>query len=388
MTLLAFLNILKLERTIGLHSYGICSPGRQVDEVERAGIPVFTVQMTRRITPLQDLLSLIQLTRLLTKKRPDIIHTHTPKANLLGQWAAWIAGIPIRVATVHGLYFTPMTPWHRRFFFKWIERISGLPAQKVWLINREDVRTAKKLSLYTTEKIGFLEGGMGIDLARFNPECFDRETRREIRQELGWDLQHFVVGYVGRLVREKGVLELFEAIANLREKNRNLRLLVVGPVDHEKPDSITERAAQTYAIEDICVFTGMRTDVERLYLAMDVFALPSHREGLPRSAMEAQAMGVPVVTTDARGCSEVVQHGRGGILVPAGNAQALADGIKELAVNREKAQRMGKEARLWALGRFDERLTSEKINTEYVRLLSERGLPLPRAKAYVKGALE
>jgi glycosyltransferase involved in cell wall biosynthesis len=123
------------------------------------------------------------------------------------------------------------------------------------------------------------------------------------------------------------------------------------------------------------IFTGFRQDTE-LYALMDVLALPSHREGIPRSLNEASAMGVPCVVTNIRGCREVVAHDRNGLSVPLGNIQALANAIVELLTNREKAQRMGQEGRRIALERFDEQLVFARVQEEYARLLRQKGLLL------------
>jgi glycosyltransferase involved in cell wall biosynthesis len=132
--------------------------------------------------------------------------------------------------------------------------------------------------------------------------------------------------------------------------------------------------AQDYGIHDMCRFLGMRQDMPRLYSIMDVFALPSHREGFPRSPMEASAMRVPCIVTNIRGCREVVEHNRNGVLVPLGDVQALAKAIIELLTDREKALKMGEEGRKIAEEKFDERHVFEKVKSEYTRLMREKGL--------------
>ena len=196
------------------------------------------------------------------------------------------------------------------------------------------------------------------------------------RAEVGLPVGAPVVGFVGRLVREKGLLELFAAAGFVREQVPDVRFLFIGPVDTHKLDALTPDTTQKYGIADICHFLGMRQDMPELYALMDVFVLPSHREGFPRSPMEASAMQVPCVVTDIRGCREAVDQGRNGLLVPLGDVQALADAIIELLTDREKAHCMGEEGRRMALERFDERRVFEKVKAEYARLLREKGLPM------------
>jgi glycosyltransferase involved in cell wall biosynthesis len=161
------------------------------------------------------------------------------------------------------------------------------------------------------------------------------------------------------------------------QKETDVRFLLVGPIDDQKADMLTPGMARQAGVEEMCVFTGLRNDMPEMYALMNVFVLPSHREGFPRSPMEASAMGVPCVVTNIRGCREAVEHGRNGLLVPLGDVQALAGTISELLTDREKALRMGQEGRRMAMERFDERAVHEKVKSEYGRLLAEKGLCRP-----------
>jgi glycosyltransferase involved in cell wall biosynthesis len=180
-----------------------------------------------------------------------------------------------------------------------------------------------------------------------------------------------------RLVAEKGILELFAAARIVARVVPTVRFLIIGPVDAEKLDSLTPEMAREYGVGEVCVFSGLRNDMPELYALMNVFTLPSHREGFPRSAMEASAMGVPCVVTDVRGCREAVEHGRNGLLVPLGDVEALAKAILDLLDDHEKAREMGAEGRQMALDRFDEQRVFALVKAEYARLLREKGLPVP-----------
>src|SRR5918912_166644 len=332
-------------RARGYDVAAICAPGKHVAEVEPALASVFAVPITRRITPLRDLQSLIRLIRILYRERPEIIHTHTPKANLLGQLAARLTNVPVRVSTVHGLSFTRHTSLFKRWFLQIIETLSARFASLVFLINQEDLETALALRVCRPGQVKLLPGGMGIDLASFNSEHGRNEASQLKRRELGVPDQAVVVGFVGRLVREKGLLELFEAFGRTRKEFPNLWLLIVGPDDSAKPDALPPEMARRYSIADQAVFTGLRTDTADLYGLMDIFVLPSHREGMPLSIMEAQAMGLPIITTDARGCRESIVPGRTGIIVPARSTEALAGAMLFLASNAEVRRRMGDAGR-------------------------------------------
>jgi glycosyltransferase involved in cell wall biosynthesis len=370
------LNQLGSIRQDGYEVVGISSPGPEVPAIEVAGIRHIPVVMTRKpFTPLQDLKALWQLYRIIRRERFTIVHTHNPKPGFLGQIAAEMAGVPVIVNTLHGFYFHDhMRPAHRRFYIT-VEKIAARYSDVILSENREDIQTALSEGICPLEKIRCL--GSGIDVQRFNPAGVSPKDTAGKRAGLGLPAEAPVVGFVGRLVREKGLLELFAAARIVRDRVPDVRFLCVGPVDTDKPDALRPDTARENGVADICIFTGLRQDMPELYALMDVFVLPSHREGFPRAPMEASAMKVPCVVTDIRGCRETVQHGRNGLLVPLGDVQALADTIVELLTDQEKARRMGEEGRRMALERFDERLVFEKVKAEYARLLQEKGLPVP-----------
>jgi glycosyltransferase involved in cell wall biosynthesis len=302
----------------------------------------------------------------------DIVHTHTPKPGLLGQLAARLAGVPVVVKTLHGFYFHDgMRPAWRRFYI-FMERIAALCSDLIFSQNREDVETSRMEKICPSSKIKYL--GVGIDVKRFDPAAVSRDEIRRRRAEVGVRPGGAIIGFVGRLVREKGILELLAAGRLVREKLPDVRFLFIGPVDPEKDDALGPAIASQFGLADVCSFTGMREDMPELYALMDLFVLPSHREGLPRVLMEAAAMGIPSVATDIRGCREVVRHGRNGLLVPLGDVEALAGAILQLLTDRDLARRLGQEARRVALDEFDERKGFEAVKAEYQRLLAHKGL--------------
>lgn len=366
------LNQMKSIQQAGYEVTGISAPGEDVAAIEAAGVRHIAVAMTRRLTPLADLQSLEQLYRVMRRERFTIVHTHTPKAGFLGQLAARAAGVPIVINTVHGFYFQGRTsPFWRRFYIT-LEKMAAHCSDLVLSQSREDVQTAIREGICHPEKIKFL--GNGIDLRRFDRSRLEPEVLEARARELGLPRGAPVVGFVGRLVREKGVLELLQAARLVRRDVPNVRFLIVGPLDREKPDALTPAVAHQYGVAEICVFTGRRHDMPELLALMDVFVLPSHREGLPRSPMEASAMGVPCVVTDVRGCREVVEHGRNGLVVPVGDVQALAGAMVELLAHHDKARLMGQAGLQMAREQFDEQRVFAMVKAEYACLLQEKKL--------------
>ncbi|HEX9710167.1 MAG TPA: glycosyltransferase, partial [Candidatus Thermoplasmatota archaeon] len=351
---------------------GVSSPGEDAAELPVRGIEHQPVAMTRRLTPLADLRSLFALYRLMRRMRFTIVHAHNPKPGLLAQLAARLAGVPVVVNTLHGFYFHDgMRPWPRRFY-RTLEKLAARCSDVILSQNEEDVDTAIREGIAPADKIRLL--GNGIDLRRFDPGSFSPEAGRRVRAGLGIPEDAPVVGFVGRLVAEKGLRDLLEAARLVRERLPSVRFLIVGGADPEKEGAITPETARALGVLPACVFAGVRQDMPEVYRAMDVFALPSHREGFPRAPMEASAMKVPCVVTDIRGCRQAVTHGRNGLLVPVGDGRALAVAILELLRDPALSRRLGEEGRRRALVDFDERQVFATVLREYERLLREKGL--------------
>lgn len=362
------LNQLVRVRAEGYEVFGISADGPEVPVMEAHGIPHFAVPMTRRFTPLEDLRALWALVQIMRRERFDIVHTHTPKAGLLGQLAARLSGVPTVVNTLHGFYFHDDTKLLARWFYVWMERIAAKCSDAILSQNKEDMATAVAEGIAGPELIKWL--GNGIDLAQFDRRRLSGEALDALRDDIGLNREAPVVGFVGRLVEEKGILDLLEAAKEVCNRIADAQFLFIGPCDDEKPDGIRPDIAEDYGLGERCRFLGMRHDMPELYALMDVLVLPSYREGFPRAPMEASAMGVPSVVTDIRGCREAVEHGANGLLFPVGDVDALSRAIVELLVDDERRARMGVEARRIAEERFDERKVFDRVLDEYERLLA------------------
>lgn len=346
----------------GYNVSAISSDGPHADAVRAAGIPVRAVRLTRRISPLDDAIAFVQLVRLLRRLRPDLVHTHTPKASLLGQWAARLAGVRHRVHTIHGLYFPGHMPPGRRWFYAWLERLQMMPAHLVLSQNAEDVQTATRERLCDPRRLRYL--GNGIDLERFHPR--NRALRDATRAAIDIGLDQLIVGMVGRLVREKGYVELFEAASTVNNAlPGKVTFVVIGGAEPGKADALTDDDIVRWRLGDTLRLLGHRDDLPTLIGAMDVLVLPSHREGFPRVLMEAAATGLPTVATDIRGCREAVVDGVTGSLVPLRDPGALAQAILRMLGDPALRDRYGAAARKLAEERFDQRMVFERVAAAY-----------------------
>jgi glycosyltransferase involved in cell wall biosynthesis/ribosomal protein S18 acetylase RimI-like enzyme len=344
---------------------GISAPGPHAAALQAEGIGHLPWRnATRSWDPAADVRALAELVALLRRERFDLVHTHNPKPGVLGRVAARLAGVPLVVNTVHGLYATPEDRLRRRAGVLGLEWLAGRCSDLELYQSEEDLRWAGRLRLARKGRGHLL--GNGTDLGRFDPALVPPERVAALRRGLGLPDDALVVGAVGRLVAEKGYRELFAAAQAVRQADPRVRFLAVGAPDLDKADAIGQdelaRAAQ-----DVLV-TGWRDDVRDLLAVMDVFVLASWREGMPRSAIEAAAMGRALVLTDIRGCREVARHDREALLVPPRDPGALAGAIARLVADPALRHRLATAARTRALERFSEARVADRVVEHYRRL--------------------
>ncbi|HBZ68644.1 MAG TPA: glycosyltransferase family 1 protein [Deltaproteobacteria bacterium] len=350
----------------------VCGSGPLLQELRDEGFAVHVVENSRLMDPVADLRTLRDYVGLFRRERYDVVHTHNPKVNALAALAARIAKVPRIVSTVHGLYSHERQRPTVRRVWRAFEAVSARLADLVLCQSAEDVRTARWRRIVPDGRLRRL--GNGVDLARFCPERFDAEDRAALRRRLGVRPGEKVVGFVGRLVREKGVLELLSAVG----ARRGLKLWLIGPDERGSKRDALEPGALT-AVENVS-WLGLQREMPPLYAAMDVLALPSYREGFPRTLLEASAMERPVVATAIRGCREAVSSRETGLLVPPARPADLRSALDALLGDPARRRALGRAARLRARALFDERAVFDRIALAYRELaLPEGAIPSPSA---------
>ncbi len=324
-------------REAGHDVVGVCADGPLLAPVRDAGFRVETVPLTRSANPLRALKSAVALVRLLRRERFDMVHVHTPAAAFVGRIAARLAGVPRIVYTAHGFYFHEHMAWPKRWLVIALEWLAGRLTDTLFTQSEEDATIARRLRLCRTGDI--LAIGNGSDPAHFHPDDTG-EDRHRVRASLGVGDERPVIVMIGRMVAEKGYPELIEAMRSL-----DADLWIIGerlPSDHARAiDDTLERIDKNPALRAKIKLLGYRTDVADLLRGGDIFVLPSHREGMPRSIIEAMMTGLPVVATNIRGSRELVVNGETGILVPIRNAQQLCAGLGRLVVSGALREQMG-----------------------------------------------
>lgn len=331
----------------------VSSPGSRLDSFARAeGAAAFAVEMPRRISPVRDLLAVSRLWLHLRQLRPDIVHAHTPKGGLLGTLAAFLARTPTRIYHLHGLPLSTARGPLRQLL-RWTEKTACLLATDVLCVSRSVRALAVDEGLCAPGKIRVLAHGSsnGVDADhRFNPERLAPGTRVRVRAAHGIPAEAAVVGFVGRLVRDKGIGELYTAWRALRESHPHLHLLVVGPF--EERDALTQELRRGLLEDPRIHLAGAVPELASFYGAMDVVALPTYREGLPNVALEVAAMRLPLVATRVTGCVDAVVDGVTGTLVPPGDAVALAAALRRYLDDAPLRRRHGQSARDHVLRHF------------------------------------
>jgi glycosyltransferase involved in cell wall biosynthesis len=349
-------------REEGFEVTAICAPGPYTDELEAEGIQYIRwPHATRAWDPLADTRAFIELVKILRHERFHIVHTHTPKAGIMGRLAGSLSRVPIVANTVHGFYATKEHSLRRRLPVLTLEWVAARFSDLEFYQSAEDLAWARRLRIATARHAFHL--GNGTDLTRFHPDAVSPRRVGEIREELGIPADALVVGTVGRMVVEKGYREFFASAREVRESLPNVRFLAVGSMDASRGDAL--QAPECAEASRDVVFTGWRTDIPELLAVIDIFVLASWREGLPRSAIEAAAMGKPLILTDIRGCREIVAQGEEGYLVPVRDPKRLAATIRRLVEDEDLRVSMGKRARARAVAQFDERRVGEIIVAQY-----------------------
>jgi lipopolysaccharide/colanic/teichoic acid biosynthesis glycosyltransferase/glycosyltransferase involved in cell wall biosynthesis len=347
-----------------------CSNGDCISELRARGYAVHTIEIERRISPVSNLKSLWRLYRLMKSERFDIVHVHTPVAAALGRVAAWAARVPVIIYTAHGFYFHDNMPaWLRRAAI-WMEKFLCYFTHLVFTQSNEDAVTAVKEGICSENKVICIGNGVDIERFTYHPEP------NGARAPLGLAAPDKVIGFVGRMVAEKGIVELVEAMKKVIKVLPEAKLLLVGDTLLSDRDRDTKLVIKNMLAQDDLashvIFTGFIEDIPGVMKAIDLFTLPSYREGMPRSLIEAMASGKPVVATNIRGCREEVVPGSTGLLVPVKDSAALAKAIVSVLSDPELALRMGVEGRRRACELFDERIILDKQVKAYTEIIRRR----------------
>lgn len=347
----------------------LCGPqtgaeGSLIEEVRARGVPL-TIEpnLVREVSPLNDLVAVWKLYRLMRRERYTIVHTHSSKAGVLGRLAAKLAGVPVIVHTVHGWSFHDHMPTWRKTLYVTLEKFAAVLTDAMIVVAAPDIDKGLREGIGKPGDYHIIRSAIPLD--EFDPARVDPQA---VRRELGIPLDAPVLGNVGRFSPQKNPLDWVRVAARVARELPECRFLLVGdgPLRPE-----VEAALAEFGIADRTILTGLRRDVPNLLAVMDVFLLTSLWEGLPRVIPQSLAMRVPVVANRADGTVEAITHGETGYLCAPGDLDVLAAHCLELLRDPVARHVMGERGREFALREFDVHAMVRDIETLYEKLLAQ-----------------
>ncbi|ELR70614.1 Alpha-1,3-N-acetylgalactosamine transferase PglA [Fulvivirga imtechensis AK7] len=337
-----------------------------IEIIEREGVPHYVIPLTRKITPFQDIWCLWKLILFIRRERFTIVHSHTPKAGLIGMLAAWFCRVPHRLHTVAGMPLME-TRGFKRKLLKWVELITYRSATRVYP-NSFRLRDFIVREIYASrEKLHVIGRGSsnGIDLTYFQVTTEVEKNGIKLLETYGIKKDHLIITFIGRIVADKGINELIEAFEQVNEgTEKKTKLLLVGPYEDDL-NPISSKAKTFIEEHPDIISVGFQSDIRPYLYISDIFAFPSYREGFPNVVLQACAMGVPCVASDINGCNEIILNERTGLLIPTKSVAELVAALKRLISDEDFRKRLAEEARSYVRANFDQQYVWKEIIKEY-----------------------
>ncbi len=334
----------------------------------REGVNTYTIELTRKITPVKDIRALYKMYRLFLKEKPFIVHTHTPKAGTIGMVAAWLANVPHRLHTIAGLPLLE-TKGIKRYILTAVEKATYACATDIYSNSYGLYKIILDNNFLSPNKIKVLGHGSsnGINLSFFNPRLFDSKFKKKIKDKFNIQENDYVFIYVGRVVKNKGINELVRAFSELQLIYRDIKLLLVGTFENDL-DPLSEYTYNQIQINKNIIYTGYQTDVRPFLAIAKLFVFPSYREGFPNVVMQAGAMGLPSIVTDINGCNEIIKNKKNGIIIPPKNAEILKGKMELLLLDKNLYRTLQKNTRKMIASRYQQQLIWDELLCEYRKL--------------------
>ena len=333
------------------------------------GLQVFLVpSMIREISPVRDLIALLKIWKILRSEKVNIAHTHCSKAGVLGRWAAYLAGVPIRIHSVHGFAFSGFLPRRQRWLYLLMEKLNSRITTHFFVDSRANAEQGKRHRLFRRDN--YSQVTPGIPLSQFAEAKVDVEGERK---RLGISPNEKVVGMIACFKPQKAPLDFIRLAGKVVERLPEARFLLVG--DGELRGEI-ERLVRKLGLEGRVILTGWRWGIPRIIAMCEVMVLTSLWEGMPTVLPMAHAMRKPVVATRVDGNAEVIRDGKDGFLVPPRNPEAMSEKVIYLLQHPESARQMG-ERGYQEVGKYDYPLMVSRLEELYRQLIDRSNLCFP-----------
>lgn len=329
-------------------------------------VKTIAVNMSRQIDVFRDIIALITLFIILKKEKPTIVHTHTPKAGLLGMLAAKFAGVPVRLHTVAGLPLVETQGFKRRLL-ELIEKITYSCAHKVYPNSKGQSKYIIDHKFTNPTKLKVLGNGSsnGIDTSFFDPKLFNDDHIKSLKEKYKIPKDDFLYIFIGRLVKDKGVNELIKSFVELSEKHTNISLLLVGKFEEHLNPLDKETHYQIFNHKKI-THVGYQNDVRAFFHMSDCLVFPSYREGFPNVPMQGGAMGLPAIVSNINGCNEIVTHQQNGLIVAVKNYKAIFDAMEKMYLDKDLFESCALNARKNIVDKYDRTLIWNLLEKEYM----------------------
>jgi glycosyltransferase involved in cell wall biosynthesis len=345
---------------------GISSSGKELQDVaDEEGINVISLEMTRKITPIHDFISLIKLIFILRKLKPHYVHTHTPKAGLIGMLASWIICIPNRIHTVAGLPLMESKGFKRKLLI-FVEKLTYKCSTQIYP-NSRGLYDYIINNIYNNPiKLKVIANGSsnGIDLDYFKSEVVDTNIINDLYKKYNININSFIFIYIGRIVSDKGINELVKAFTNLPNNINNIKLILLGKFESDldplKYDTIFEIENNNNIIHIDFV-----NDVRPYLSISNCLVFPSYREGFPNVVMQAAAMNLPCIVSNINGCNEIIINEYNGIIVEKKNIDTLQNAMYRIHNDRNLYDILRKNSRPSIEKRFERNYFWEELLKEY-----------------------
>lgn len=325
-------------------------------------VKVHYIPMRREISLWADLKGLFLFVIYFLKERPQIVHGNTPKGSLLSMLAAWLTRRPVRIYMCHGLRYQGCKGF-KRWLLMTMERITCLCATDVMCVSKGVAEVLQSDNITHKQPVVIWNGSVqGIDIKKFDPsKPFDCDSKLK---QYGLKKEDFILTFVGRIVRDKGIQELVEAFDELSKMHNDIRLLLIGGVE-QGDNEIDETTKQLIEKNKGIVAPGPQYDIPEILAITNLFVFPSYREGFGLSLMEAGAMGVPSIASNIIGCNEVVEDGKTGILIPSHSVQAIVEAVNKMYSDKILYETMRKNCRDSIVNRYEQQKLFSKFNEFY-----------------------
>lgn len=346
---------------------GVSSSGTDLQETSnQEGIRIHAVEMTRSITPLRDFIAIINLILLFRKEKPFIVHTHTPKAGLLGMIAARLTGVPNRFHTVAGLPLI-VTMGAKRKMLNFTEKLTYFCATKVYPNSHGLFNIILDNKFTYSEKLKVIANGSsnGIDTTFFSIQNIPETQIFVLKRQLKISETDFVFLFVGRIVSDKGINELIKAFTFIQSKLQDVKLLLVGPLE-SKLDPLNEFSISQIVENKNIISVGYQDDVRPYFAISNVLVFPSYREGFPNVVLQAGSMGLPCIVSDINGCNEIIDESLNGLIIPVKNLELLKNAMLNIACNGSLEMKLKYNSRKMITSRFEQSVVWESILEEYI----------------------